>query len=131
MYAGTVSLECWNGSGWKQRSSDINFAPLDSEETTLQIGRMVAECGQFLRGVRVLDASGVQHLLWRPLQRTCKEEVEELLAVWISNGKKLDAMLDASRNVVVWEWEEDSGWWLDGDGNLWTLSGSAWNAEMD
>jgi len=106
-------MKTWNGSSWTQRVGDINFAVLGSEETTLQIGRMVEKSGQFMRGVRVLDASGVQHLLWRPLQRTCREEIEELLAVGTSNGKKLDAMVDARRNVVVWEREESNGWELD------------------
>ena len=82
-------------------------------------------------GVRVLDASGVQHLLWRPLQRTCREEVEELLAVGTNAGKKLDAMVDARRNVVVWEREEDPGWRIDSDSELKTVNGVEWSAGMD
>jgi hypothetical protein len=54
-----------------------------------------------------------------------------MLAVGTSNGKKLDAMVDARRNVVVWERDESPGWRVDSDGELKTLEGSEWNAGMD
>ena len=46
-------------------------------------------------------------------------------------GKKLDAMVDARRNVVVWERKDDPEWRMDRNAELWTLAGSAWNAGMD
>jgi hypothetical protein len=47
------------------------------------------------------------------------------------NGRKLDAMVDAQRNLVVWRWKEDAEWRMDSRGRLRTLAGAAWDPGMD
>ena len=46
-------------------------------------------------------------------------------------GKKLDAMVDARQNVVVWEREGSPGWRIDSDSELKTVNGVEWSAGMD
>ena len=124
-------LKVWNGSSWAVRNEDLNFAVLGSEETTEQIERMVGVGGQFLNEVRIQNGSGLEYLLWRELKLTCKEEIENLLRVGAVDGSKLDAMVDAERNVVVWKRKEVVEWKMDSKGNLWTLAGARWMPGMD
>jgi len=124
-------LKVWNGSSWGVRSEDLNFAVLGSEETSEQIERMVGVGGQFLNGVRIMESSGVQYLLWRELRLTCREEIENLLQVGAVDGRKLDAMVDGQRNLVVWRRKEDAEWRMDYRGRLRTLAGAAWDPGMD
>ncbi|MHB8132873.1 MAG: choice-of-anchor R domain-containing protein [Anaerolineaceae bacterium] len=128
---GDGDVKTWNGSVWTRQLEDLNFAMLGAEETTMQIERMAGVGGQFLNGVRILNESGVNSLLWRELRLSCKEEIEGMLAVGNLEGKKLDAMVDGQRNLVVWERKEEPEWKLDGDGKLWTLAGAKWNPGMD
>lgn len=121
----------WNGSSWVVRNEDLNFAVLGSEETTNQIERMVSVGGQFLNGVQIRDASGLEYLLWRELNLTCKEEIENLLRVGAVDGSKLDAMVDAERNVVVWKRKEVVEWKMDRRACLWSANGSKWMPGMD
>ena len=60
------------------QNEDLNFAVMGLEETSDQIDRMAGIEGQFLSGVRIMESSGVQHLLWRELRLTCREEIENL-----------------------------------------------------
>lgn len=129
-YAGGEA-KVWNGSSWSVRNEDLNFAVLGSEETTKQIERMVGVGGQYLNGVRIRDGSGLEYLLWRELKLTCKEEIENLLRVGALDGSKLDAMVDAERNVVVWKRKEVTEWKMDAKGNLWTINGAKWDPGMD
>lgn len=124
-------VKTWNGSTWTVRNEDLNFALLGAEETTKQIERMVALGGQFLRGVRILDSSGVNALLWRELRSCCRDEIGKMLEVGTMAGKKLDAMVDGQRNLVVWERKENPEWKLDRNGRLWNLAGAEWNPGMD
>jgi len=128
---GSGELKAWNGSSWAVRSEDLNFAVLGSEETSEQIERMAGVGGQFLNGIRIMEASGVQYLLWRELQLTCREEIENLLQVGAVDGRRLDAMVDAERNLVVWRRKEDAEWRMDSRGRLRTLAGAEWNLGMD
>ena len=124
-------LKVWNGSSWGVRNEDLNFAVLGSEETSEQIERMVVVGGQFLNGVRIMESSGVQYLLWRELRLTCREEIENLLQVGAVDGCKLDAMVDAQRNLVMWRRKEDAEWRMDSSGRLRTLAGAEWDPGMD
>ena len=47
------------------------------------------------------------------------------------DGRKLDAMVDAERNLVVWRRKEDVDWRMDSRGRLKTLAGAEWNLGMD
>ena len=62
---------------------------------------------------------------------TCREEIENLLQVGAVDGRKLDAMVDAQRNLVVWRRKEVAEWRMDSRGKLWTLVGAEWNPGMD
>jgi len=124
-------LKVWNGSSWAVRKEDLNFAVLGSEETTEQIERMVGVGGQFLNEVRIQNGSGLEYLLWRELKLTCKEEIENLLQVGAVDGSKLDAMVDAERNLVVWRRKEVAEWRMDSRGQLRSLAGTEWNPGMD
>jgi hypothetical protein len=46
------------------------IAILGSEETTKQMERIIRFGGQFLNGIRIRDASGINYLLWRELNLT-------------------------------------------------------------
>jgi len=129
-YAGGEA-KVWNGTGWVVRNEDLNFAVLGSEETTKQIERIVNVGGQFIKDVRIRNASGVEYLLWRELKLTCKEEIENLLAVGAIDGSKLDAMVDTERNLIVWKRKEAAEWIMDNKGNLQTIAGSDWMPGMD
>ena len=129
-YAGGEA-KVWDGSLWSVRNEDLNFAVLGSEETTRQIERMIGVGGQFLKGVRVREGSGLEYLLWRELKLTCKEEIENLLQVGAVDGSKLNAMVDAERNVVVWKRKDVVEWKMDRKGNLWTIAGAKWDPGMD
>lgn len=129
-YAGGEA-KVWNGSSWIVRNEDLNFAVLGSEETTLQIQRMVTTGGQFINSVQIRNASGVEYLLWRELKLTCKEEIENILRVGVSDGSKLDAMVDMERNLIVWKRKETAEWKMDNKGNLQTIAGSDWTPGMD
>lgn len=124
-------LKVWNGTTWALRNEDLNFAVLGSEETSEQIERMAGVGGQFLNGVRIMESSGVQYLLWRELKLSCREEIENLLRVGAVDGRKLDAMVDAQRNLVVWRRVESVDWRMDQKGRLWTKAGAAWDPGMD
>jgi hypothetical protein len=113
------------------RNEGLNFAILEREETTAQIEKMGSMGGQFLNGVRIKETSGVQYLLWRDLRLTCREEIENLLQVGTVDGSKLNAMVDAERNLVVWRWKEVAEWKMDSRGKLWILVGAEWNPGMD
>jgi len=93
---GDGELRLWNGSGWVLQAGDANFAVLGGEEVTAQIERVAAVGGQFLRGVRVLERSAVDGLLWKPLQRRCGEVIQDLLA---AGG--LSAVVDCEGWLVV------------------------------
>jgi hypothetical protein len=129
-YAGG-EMKAWNGSGWVVRNEDLNFAVLGSEETNEQIKRMVGVGGQFLNGIRIKESSGVQYLLWRELKLSCKEEIENLLQVGAVDGRKLDAMVDAQRNLVVWRRVETVDWRMDRKGRLRSKNGVVWNPAME
>jgi hypothetical protein len=124
-------LRGWNGSAWNLQAGDLGFAVLGGKETTEQIKLMAGVGGQYLNGVRVIDASGVQGRLWRPLERSCLEEITDLLNVGTASGKKLDAAVDGQRNLVIWERKGDPEWRMDENGKLWTLAGAEWGAWMD
>ncbi|MBE0687693.1 MAG: hypothetical protein IH585_17005, partial [Anaerolineaceae bacterium] len=47
---------------------------------------------------------------------TCREEIENLLQVGAVDGRKLDTMVDAERNLVVWRRKEDAEWRMDSRG---------------
>ncbi|MBE0687657.1 MAG: hypothetical protein IH585_16825 [Anaerolineaceae bacterium] len=119
-------LKTWNGSSWAVRNEDLNFAVLGSEETSEQIERMAGVGGQFLNGVRIMESSGVQSLLWRELKLSCMEEIENRLQVGAVDGRKLDAMVDAQRNLVVWRRKEVAEWRMESRGRLQTLAGAKW-----
>jgi hypothetical protein len=124
-------LKVWNGSSWAVRNEDLNFAILGSEETTEQIEKMGSMGGQFLNGVRIKDTSGVQHILWRELRLTCREEIENLLRVGAVDGRKLDAMVDVERNLVVWRRKETVDWRIDKHGKIKSWNGVDWDPALD
>ena len=49
-----------------------------------------------------------------------------MLQVGAVDGRKLDAMVDAQRNMVVWRRKEVVEWRMDSRGRLRTLAGAAW-----
>ena len=124
-------LKTWSGTAWVLRNEDLNFAILGSEETTKQMERVIGFGGQFLNGIQIRDASGLDYLLWRELKLTCREELMNLLQVGTVDGSKLDAMVDAERNLVVWRRKEVAEWKMDSRGKLRTLVGAEWNPGMD
>jgi len=46
------------------------------------------------------------------------------------DGRKLDAMVDGQRNMVVWRRIEVAEWRMDSRGRLRTLAGAEWDPGM-
>jgi hypothetical protein len=110
--SGAGVLRVWNGSQWEARlpDADLPYLVLGVEETSEQIRRMlgVSAGGQFLRGMRVSTASGMLGRLHREGKRNAREEIEELLQLGITSGRRLLARVNAQRQVELYGMPEES-----------------------
>jgi len=61
----------------------------------------------------------------------CKPTGVRNQQVGAEDGRELDAMVDAQRNLVVWRWKEVAEWRMDSREKLRTLAGAAWDPGMD
>lgn len=97
------TLKLWNGSAWVARSpdADLGFKVGGVEETTAQIARLADDWGQFISETKILQASGLFTSPYRDGDNPALEEILALLREGASTGKRLTAMVDASRRLLI------------------------------
>jgi hypothetical protein len=100
------ALKLWNGTVWGNRTpdADLVFSVNGQAVTTDQVKVMADPTvggGQFLRGVYVLDASGVNAWQYRDGKNTCLDEIKDMLAMGTSAGERLQAVVNVDKWLVV------------------------------
>lgn len=116
------ALQIYNGSTWVSRSPDADmlFQVLGVLETTQQIADIVTDCGQFLVGSSILDASGVYSTPFRDGSNDGLRLIRELLKSGTSNGRRLRALVRDDYYVEIDE-EPAAGvedWKMLADGTI-------------
>jgi hypothetical protein len=93
-------------TSWAQRSpaADLTFHLSGVEETTAQIRRMLSASagGQFLSSARVEIDSGIYGRLYRGGSRRARVEVEELLHLGSTGGRRLLATVTPERVARIY-----------------------------
>jgi hypothetical protein len=101
------SFAWWDGGNWveEQPPASLLFKLAGTEDSLAQVRRMlrVGAGGQFLSGVEAPDGDGVSAGLWRDGQASTREEVERMLALGTSEGRRLLARIDEYRRAVIWK----------------------------
>jgi|694.fasta_scaffold11782_7 hypothetical protein len=99
------ALKLWDGASWVDRApdADLMFRIKGTQETTAQITDLVTVAGQFLEGVDLVDASGVDSWQYRDGTTTAKDELLALLRSGTSNGRRLLARVTDELYLRVWE----------------------------
>ncbi len=128
----------WNGSAWVDVGSgaaDINFYTTGfiSRLTRMQELAAVERGGQFLTGLQVNSIVGGDTLLRREGIQDCQSELTDLLAQGDSSGKRLLALVEADRRLVIFSQPAEADWQisLDSKGVLRRRSGRAvWSHDL-
>jgi hypothetical protein len=96
-------LRTHEGSAWATYAADMPFRLYTNAlvETTQQIRALLVNYGQFLRYVIVNVSSGISTESYRNGDADALAEIEELMDIGDNTGKRLLAMVDAGRNVMV------------------------------
>ncbi|HEY3344283.1 MAG TPA: hypothetical protein VGJ97_05120 [Anaerolineaceae bacterium] len=101
------SFAWWNGGSWVevQPPASLLFKLAGTEDSLAQLRRMLlaGAGGQFLNGVESSASDGVSAGLWRDGQSSAREEVERMLAMGTSEGRRLLARIDEYRRAVIWK----------------------------
>jgi hypothetical protein len=111
----------WNGSAWIANPTG-EFVPhivQCVQETTAQIAAIVTASGG-LASVRIEDASGIFDSPDRDGDLSCFDEIDKLLSVGRSDGRKLQAAIDSNRNMRVYAAPVEP---QESDAKIYTLSG--------
>jgi hypothetical protein len=100
------AFKMWNGGTWVNRTpdADMAFSINGQAETTEKIKVMADTAlggGQFLRGVFVQDASGVNALQYRDGKERCLDEIKSLLDMGTSAGERLQALVTPERWLII------------------------------
>lgn len=128
----------WNGSAWVDvglGAADINFYTVGyiSRLTRMQELAAVERGGQFLTGMQVNSTINGDTLLRREGRQDCQSELADLLAQEDSSGKRLLALVEADRRLVIYSQPAENDWQfnLDSLGVLRSRSGRAvWSHDL-
>lgn len=95
----------YDGVVWAEYSADMPFRLFDNTlvETSQQIKSLVTSFGQFLRRIRIEDASGITTESYRDGDTTAIYEIERLMMVGTSNNRRLLAQVNEDRSVRIYE----------------------------
>jgi hypothetical protein len=93
----------WDGSAWQATAGVLLHIVSGTKETTRQIAEIVADVMPFLTGVIVEDDSGMFNSGYRDGDTTAKKELDELLAIGTTAGKRLLATVTRERYLRVYE----------------------------
>jgi hypothetical protein len=119
----------YNGSAWAARSpnSSLVMGLYGEESTTEQIKNIAASGagGQFLAGVMVKQASGINTRMARAGKLSALEELQALLALGTNGGETLHGRITAERWLVVDKRPaaESVDLLIRADGSVWHESG--------
>jgi hypothetical protein len=97
-------IKYWDGGAWNTYGAyDMQFRLAGTVETTSQITLAAGASygGQFLAGVRILQASGIYTNPYRFGDRTALEEIQQHLKAGTSAGLELLGMIASDRQLVV------------------------------
>lgn len=98
------SLKLYTGAAWSTRATDADliFRVMGATPTTTQISEIVnSDCGQFLAGVDLVDASGVEAWQYRAGDNNGFDELEKLLDLGTSSGQRLLATVTPERILRI------------------------------
>jgi hypothetical protein len=103
-YAGGTLL-LYTGSAWVARdpNASLIFKILGAEETTTQISNIILEKGQFLAGLDILSTASIKTNQYRDEVNTALDEIQALLDLGTSTGRRLLATVTAERYVRIQE----------------------------
>lgn len=113
-----------NGIGGRRRRAtpaDLPHQIWAYQESSAQIERIVYECGQFLRGTDVDEASGVHGRQWRRGNLSARAELEKLIGLGTASRERLIAAVSPQRTLKVARAASSSrysDWRLAADGRL-------------
>jgi hypothetical protein len=107
---GTLFLYNTNTSSWGEDIhrdwGDMLFIVAGDTATTTQITTLVTDCGQFLQGTIIEDASGLDSNAYRDGDSSGLYEIERLLKSGTTNDRRL--LCEVSRNRYLRVYEEDA-----------------------
>jgi hypothetical protein len=107
---GTLFLYNTNTSSWGEDIhrdwGDMLFIVAGDTATTTQITTLVTNCGQFLQGTIIEDASGLDSNAYRDGDSSGLYEIERLLKSGTTNDRRL--LCEVSRNRYLRVYEEDA-----------------------
>lgn len=105
----------WDTLEWRYYSK----ATTASVETTTQIANIVTGVGPFLTATDIDNASGISGSEYRKGDRTALKEIETLLAIGVSGGRRLLATVGNDRRLRIYqEPDNTTAVYLNGQGNL-------------
>jgi len=107
-YASGV-MQVYKGGSWQQRSTnaDLLFRLMGKEDTLSQIETILNDSGYFVAGSIFeginsdTDASGIKTWQYREGDRSCLEEIEDLVELGMSDGSRLLVSADANGWVRI------------------------------
>lgn len=101
------AMRMWNGSAWVARSPDADmlFRVGGTQETSEQIREILgdAAASQFVSGVDIAAASGINSSPYREGDQTTLTVLEELMKSGGANGRRLLAKIDVYRRARIYE----------------------------
>ena len=104
---GVLFLYNTNLSTWGEDiygfQGDLLFNIVGSVSTTSQIGTLVANCGQFLTGTSIEDASGLDSNPYRDGETSGLYELQQLLIAGTTNHRRLLCDITQNRSLRVYE----------------------------
>lgn len=95
----------YTGSSWTDPYVDASlyFRVEGAQETTVQMQTIVSNCGQFLDGIEVFDASGVETPQFREGDLDGQTELEKLLDIGTSANRRLLATVTPNRKLRIYK----------------------------
>jgi len=105
---------------WTSRDSDLNFRIVREAATTTQISECITAVGGFYLGTTVVDASGINSLVYRDGDATAMYEIKKMMEAGTTNDRRLLSRTTDLRIFEVYEEPaKDSGdYFIDSWGNI-------------
>lgn len=104
---GEIKLYNTNLGAWGEdiygRWGDLLFIVMGSLDTTLQIGTIIEDCGQFLAGATIENQSGMASTPYRAGDRPALYELTELLGAGTANNRRLLCEITPERYLKLYE----------------------------
>lgn len=135
-YSGGV-LRIYNGSAWAKRSPDADMPfqlYVDNQvESTEQIRDLATAYGEFITAVDIREGSGLSLPSYRDGDTLAIDEITALLESGGANGRRLLAMVDENRRLVIAEEPAYTTMdlWIDRDGIVHDAMGQKWPEHLN